>query len=65
MQLLSLFLLHKSLENQQFYISPKQVKIPLEQTHALNEMDHFIDKILCSVVIVLLEYMFLENDIYL
>lgn len=52
-------------KTQQFYVSPKQIKIPLDQIHALNEMDHFADKIFCGIVIALLEYMFIENYIYL
>lgn len=60
----SLFLLHTvSQKTQPSSVSPKQVEVSLQQSLALNEMDHFADKILCGIA--LLEYMFIENDIYI
>lgn len=65
-EILNLFVLHVASERtQHFYVSPKQFQVPLQQTLALNEMDYFADKMLCGICIALLEYMFIENDIYL
>lgn len=65
-EILSLFLLHTvSKKIRCFYVSPRQVEVPLWQTLALNETDHFADKVLCGIHIALLEYVFIENDIYL
>lgn len=57
----SLFLLDTvSEKTRHFYLPPKQVEVPLQQTHALNEMDHFADKILCGIHISLRIYGYRE-----